>query len=718
MTATHLDGSASRDAASLAPSAPMLPSPILRDHYARQVADKVAGIKPSLRELLLDGLGDLALALARRPIRRWHGGRDALARALGERWVWPEATALIELGAQTGLLVPIARPDAEGQLRPVDVGVFNWLGARRIARTRDQDELMDRRFNGGLFDMFAMAPSFVEPEASMGLVSIMIESEGPFEELLELGSALAAAAVAWGCEASPEQRVYLTSRAMPWTQPMGADWNRETGTALLVLECQRHEEREHLVNLASETISEIVGSAFGDADLAQNPAIIATFETCVAMLLAGLGPSIGAAPGHVPTPRAPSRERVERVVASLPRQHAHRVGRALARIMPPGPERNALLVAAARRALELGDPQGLEPLEAIVSPRDEAGALVAEVLARLAEAPRDARLIETTLAACEAVRAWEACPAETLARFADLAADDAVPPDVRIECAGALGRHGVRATTPGPFADALVAIFERDLEAGSPELIAGSVGTLLHLGSPDPRLGRLAFGLCTAELPPRLRQLVAHALNEGIALVPDQIDALVGAFVELSERPDAATAMLYLSGLITDTQQTDFDLGPFSPLSPLPSDKRELLLRALAPLAGQGDDPQLAAEAATACAALMRGDQEFAHALVKLRGFASDPKIKSLYDLAIGACRVFDPEVVERLARDAAKADHDVAAAACVALRLLVETFEQAGHLDPWIEPIRLRIEEPGPHQVPMQQLLVQLATLPLGDEG
>jgi len=697
----------------------MLPSPVLREHYAREVAGRVEHVKPALRELVLGGLGDLALALAQRPLRRWQGSRDRLARAMGERWAWPEATAIVELGRDIGLLVPAPAAGAEpveGVLRPLDVGVFTWLGARRIARTRDQDDLMDRRFNGSLFDMFAMAPSFVDPEPAMGLVGIMLDSPGPFDDLLELGSALAAAAVAWGSAASPEQRVFLTERAMSWTQPMGADWNREIGTALLVLECRRHEEREHLLNLASENISEIIANALSDPELATNAAILSTFDTCIAMLLAGQTPTAG--PDAETRMRAPARDVVERTTKSLPRAHAHRVGRALARVLPPGPERNAALVVAARLALELGDPLGIAPLAAAVAPYDQPdgpGALVAEVLARVVEAPRDAALLRATIAGCEAARAWESCPATTLARAADVVASDATPPEVRIEVAALLGHHGVRMTTPGPFAEVLAHAFERDLEAGAPEPIAGWVGALLHLGSQDDRLGRLAIGLCAGDMPPRLRQALAEAVDRGVRLAPEQTDALVGGFLDLHERAGTTSAMLFVCGTITDSLQQAHELGPFSPLLPLVDDKQALLLRALAPLAGQADDPHLAAEAATACAALLRGDAAFALTLVRLRAHADDLKVKSLYDLAIGACRVFDPAVVERLARDAVQADYDVAAAACVALRLLVETFDQAERLEPWLESLRGRIEEPGPHQVPMQQLVVQLAMLPLG---
>lgn len=678
-------------------AAPMLPSPALFAYYQGDLEARLAGVKAALRDPLLDGLGDLALALARRPIRRWSGSRDALARALGERWAWPEATAVVEVAAQVGLLVKL--PD--DSLRPRDVGTFTWLGARRIARTEDQDGLMDHRMNGGLFDMFALAPSLLaDPEQAAGVVRLMAERDGPFEELLELGSALAAQAVAWGAPATPELRAFLTERALSWTQPMGADWNRDVGTALLVHECRVNEDKEHLQNLASEMLAELVTSALDDAELAHSPAILATLDTQIAML-------VGSAGGPSAT-----RERVELVAGRLPRSHAHRPGRALARVLAPGHERNRLLAHAARLAIEAGDPRGALVLEALAEPYEGDGV---EILARLLERGegnlRDRDVMRAAYEACQVVRGLERCPAPLGERLLELVGGD-VAPELRIAAASALARHGTSAEAP--VVRAIEEAFGRD-ETLAPEPTAGAVGALLHLGSEDLRLGPVALALGAGELPGPLAQLLRGAVDEGVRRVPAHAQELGQLYHAFAARPELAQSLLAVCAVITDVSQADYELGPFASGRPLPDAAREALLGALVPMAADHEQPERAAEAATACAGLLRGDPVFAAALVHRRAQAEGHKIKSLYDLALGATRVFEPAVVDRLARDAAQADFDVAAAAAVALRLLLETYDQADRLEPWVRDLRARVDQMGPHQVPTLQLLAQVATLPLG---
>lgn len=691
---------------------PMLPSPILREHYREAIAARIEHLKPELRDILLDGLGDLALAFARRPLRFWHGDRETLARALGDRWVWPEATAVIELGTQVGLLVPCAD---EGQLRPCDVGHFTWLGARRIARTQDQDGLMDHRLNGGLFDMFALAAALLDDaEGAAGIVQLMSDSPGPFEDLLELGPALAAAAVAWGAAATPELRLFLTERALAWTQPMGADWNREIGTAILVLECQRSEEREHLMHIASEVLTELIQTALSDEELSQQPAVLATLDTMLAMLVAGAAPRPSVDDAGALVFRAPAVEHIRRIVGLLPQGHAHRVGRAVARILPPGRERNELLVYAARLARDSGDPSATAPLEALAPPYDLAATLIDEVVQAARTEPDDPYAEHIALRACHAVRTWDTCPAPILLALAGLLGDQ-VRPALRMAAGAALGRHDFEQT---PEASDLLRALEESFqrEETSREQMAGSGGALLHLGSRHERLAPVALALITDVLADTLKKAVAEALDVGLRKVPEHVDELVQFHRVHEDRPEVIAALLFACGVITDTAQIEHDLGPFSTTRPLPEHVRDLLLTVLIPLASSLDDPYVAAEAATACAGLLRGDETLAGSLMELRASADDVRVKSLYDLALGVSRVFIPGVIDRLGRDAAQADPDVAAAACVALRVSIETFAQAQHLEPWLPAIRGRLEESGPHEVPALQLVAQLATLPLGE--
>ncbi|MFO0744985.1 MAG: hypothetical protein U1F43_04815 [Myxococcota bacterium] len=676
-------------------NAPMLPSPLLRAHYAFAISERVAKVKASLHTTVLDGLGDLALALARRPLRQWFGSEDELARLLTARWTWPEATAIVEVASKVGLLVPRRHQPAGGAVMPRDYGHFIWLGARRIAMTEDQDELMSYRLNGSLFDMFAMSAGFVaDKEAAANLVRLMVDRPAPWDDILDLGAALGAAAVAWGAPVEEDVGQHLVERALTWTQPLGQEWNREIGTALLVLEAQYGPMREDLTNLAIERFNELVGTALGDADLVNHPGINACLETQLAVMLAGYRPSAAS---------------IRKIMGRLPASHAHLVGRAVARISAPGDERNALLVESARAALEQGNTAALTILDALVEPLAGAIGPIHDVLQSLLEhLPGDPPTVQRAFGACQAVASWESCPELTLHLLARVVAARAEP-EVRIAAAAALSRHGERL---GGARQILIDTLERELTDADNVVVAGACGAALHLGSAHPRLPALAIALAADGVP---FDLLGPALDDGLRQVP----AHAAGFEEMlaQYRGDAVitAAALGLASHIGDALHREAGLGPFFIPPPLEAAAIGALSRFLLPLAADLDTPEFAADAATTCAWVMRGDRGFALSLLNLREFAGDAKLKAMYDLALGACGSAEPEILQRLGKDATQGPPELAAAAGVAFRVLLETFDQADLVEAWLPIIRARCDLPGPQQEPLTLFLHQLATMPLG---
>ncbi len=165
-----------------------------------QIADDK--LLASTRSEVLKGLGDLALGLAHRPIGQWIGAPEELA-ALFAGWAQLEATTMVEIAADTGLL----KAAADGRLYPATPNQFTWLGARTTWLTQDAVGYMDHRMRGSLWDIYAMAPAFEpEPVKAAGLVRLLAERSGPWEDLLGLAPLLAAEAIAWGADAEETLR--------------------------------------------------------------------------------------------------------------------------------------------------------------------------------------------------------------------------------------------------------------------------------------------------------------------------------------------------------------------------------------------------------------------------------------------------------------------------------------------------------------------------------
>jgi hypothetical protein len=685
---------------------PALPSPALREHYESRVKARLSDVNSELMALVLDGLGELALSFAVRPLRAWEGKAEDLARKIATSRAWPEATAIIELAARTGLLVSTGARDV---FRPADLGEFTWLGARLIAATSDRDGLMDYRLNGCLFDMFAMAAAMIpDPDGAAGVVELMAQSPGPFEDLLELGSALAAAAVAWGASATPGLRGFLTERALSWTQPMGADWNREVGTAALVIECQRNDERDQLLNVASEIATEIVQTALADTVLADSPLVLATLDTALAMLVAGmvgsrLAPGSGAQAQGLP--RA-----ILSLADALPPGQRHRVALALGRVLVPGPARDGAIVELARH---LGATSRREAILSLERANGKAAEVATLLVEGFAEASRSSSRVGEVRDVLRLLRTHMFTPPDLVEPLVALVIGAQTGAELRISAAAALSYAALSDEVVGRIATALESSFLR--EDAPVELTAGAAGALLWLGGGHPRLGPTTLALIASELAPGVERALIEAFDCGLRAVPSHMVELIGFYRSMVTRAGVTRALVRISDGLIESAQRARDLGPFSPVPPLADEALEPLASALLELAADASEPLLSAESAVACASLLQGDETLSRALVALRAGATDTRVKSLYDLALGASRALTPEVMARLGRDAAHGEPEIAAAACVALRLGVETFLQAQALDAVLPRIRERVEESGPHDVPALQLIAHLATLPLG---
>jgi len=671
--------------------APMLPSPNLRAHYAMGVSERIAKVKGSLHTSLLDGLGDLACSLARLPMRHWCGEKNDLARLMTHRWTWPEATALVEIAEKVGLLVPWLDT---GMLKPREYGQFLWLGARRIALTEDQDELMDHRMNGALFDMFALAPGFVSSDMAQGLVRVMAERPAPWDEILDLSASLAAAAVAWGAAVDDELRQHLVERAHAWTQPMGMEWNREIGTAFLVNEASAGPWRDEITNTAIENFNELIQSALGDPELAEVPVVIATLETQLAVMLAGYGATA---------------QTIDQIMGRLPTTHAHLVGNAVARVTAPGVARNELLVEATRAALTAGDTAALTTLTALVEPLAGAIGPIHDVFQQLLEnLPGDPPTQRRVFGACQAIASWESCPELTLHLLSRIVVSTAEP-ELRIAAAAALSRH---TKFLGHTRQVLLDTLEGELTAPDRLTVVGATGAAMHLGSQHPKLMAMAVALVADGAP---FDLLGPAFDDALRQVPAHGAAFEEMIADYAGNQDIIGAALGLCVQVADALHREHDLGPFFIPPPLTYEVRGALTRFLMPLAANLEVPHFAADAATTCAWLMRGDRGYSLTCLNLRAYAQEPKQRAMYDLALGACGVADPEVIERLGKDAAQGPPDLSAAAAVALRVMLETYDQGDLLEAWLPTIRARCDLAGAQQGPLIALLQQLATMPLG---
>lgn len=669
--------------------APMLPSPALRTHYAFEVAARVEKVKASLQVAMLDGLGDLALALAHRPIRQWAGHVDELAQIMAPRWSRPEASAVVEIAAKVGLLVPWQGD----QLRPKDIGHMMWLGARRVATTNDQDQLFEWRLNGALFDVFAMVPSLMtDREAAKELVRSFADRETPWEDIVEAGAALAAAAVAWGAPVEDELRYRLLARAEDWVMPMGSDQHRETGTALLAQEAKAGPFREEVINLAMVRLKELVSDALTDEEMAEHPAVVGCLRTQIGIVLAGFGPSP---------------ETIASIIAELPPTHAHMVGEALCNIMEPGEGRNEALVDAALQALAREDVNALAPLSGLVEPLAGVIGPIHDLFQRVLEnPPGELTTVYQGMAACRAIGHWEACPELTLHLLAKVVASS-VDPDLRISAAEALSKH---IDHLGRAHEILLQTLDLQIDIVDRATAIAACACALHLGSPRLRLAAIALAFIADDGP---IDILANAIDAGVRRFPMHFAAFEETVAHYATDDTMRGAALAVMARIALRLQEEYELGPFFTLPHHDPIIRAGMARLLLPMVADIAKPHFSGDAATACAWVLRGDPAYALTCLTMYDQATDDRLRAMYDLAMGATGVRDPQVLERLGRDCAHGPPELSAAAAVALRVLFEGVDDGALIEGYLPTMRARVDLAGPQQEPIRQLFFQLATMP-----
>ncbi len=666
----------------------ILPSARYRDWLAEAAATRVLKVKESIQATLMDGLGDLALALARRPLARWVGSTQDLARLVADKWTWPEATAFTELAVQVGLLVPAP---AGGELvRPLDVDVFQWLAARRVADTGDADGLMDHRMNGSLFDVFAMAAAITHDEQGAGLVRLYLERPGPYEEQLELGAALAATAMAWGAPADADVRADLLQRSIAWTQPTAKRWLRRAGTALMAAEAWDGPFADDTLEGAMERYR-ATRDALNDEELAGHPLLLATLETDLTVIIA-------AAEGDP--------ELLEPLFDQLGAAYADRVGRAIGQLLPPGERKNDLLLFAARQAAAQDDPAALSALEGLVEPMASAIGPIHTAFQQVLEAKAEPQVVAAARSACAAIAHWRSCPELTAHLLARLVVAP-VDPALRLGAAAALAVHPrVAAASRETVMNAL----ERQFDSQDAGVRVAAVGAALHLGTEDPNAAALALGLIADGAP---AEAIGPGLAYGLRRSPGLMAGLEHVWQQVGDEEPIKVATLQALLEVAESAHQSHELGPFYLAPPLTPEVSAGLMKALLPFIGDVSRPAMAAYAAGAAGWLARGDRGLALTLRAVRERMSDPTHRDAFTVALGAIGTVDL-VVEPLATECGEGAPDRCAAAAQGLTVLFDTADQTAALDPWLPTITTRATFDGPQQEALLTMLYVLATAPL----
>jgi len=663
----------------------LLPSEDHRNLLASRVLTGLSRVKPELQLPTMDALGDLGLALATYPVAAWHGTLEDFARLCADGRPWPEATAAVELAAEGRLLEQ--RPD--GRFRP-DMGTILWLAARRTAATEDAAELMDHRLRGVLFDIFALAAAHTDEEESIGLLEVYTTRPGPFEERLHLGAALAAQAIAWGASAAPHRHGELLRQAFEWTGVEGLEHLRGPGTALLVREARRGPHREEVV-AGSRGRLDATLEQLADPELAGHPLLLATLDADLAIAAAAARGETG---------------RLEDLFDALSGAYAARLGVAIARVVPPGPRKNALLQDATARALALGDPEALSVLDALVEPFAGAIGPIHDVFNAVLGG--DEELAEAARGGCRAVAHWRTAPELTTHLISRLVVS-AVDPEVRIAAAQALSRH------PKAFGPARQSVMDT-LEAsfGDDDALTrtAAVGAALHLGTSHPHAPALVLGLLADGVP---ASVLGPALADGLRQSPEILSGLLEAWERWGDEEPIQIASLHALDEVGESALAEQHGGAYFTMPPFTDEVRGALLKYVLQFAGDLERPQLAGHAAIIAGRLGRGDRGLARALRSVREQATEDQARALYNLALGACGVSTEDIVDLLGRDAASGAPNLSAAAAVALSALFDTRAQAQPLAPLMEQLGARQALEGPQQQPLLDLLHRIATLPLG---
>ncbi len=670
----------------------IVPSARQLSHLEDEVMKRLGRLPPTIFEVTLDVLGDMGLTLATIPMARWAQTRDGFARCVGEHFSWPEATAAADIAIDKGLLVPTSGAP-EGTFHPAEAGLFLWLAARRIAKTDDQDGLLDHRLRGPLMDVFAMAAAMVEDDAtSVGLVHTFLTKEGPLEDLLHLGTELAMLAVAWGARTDEETHLQLVRTAFDWTSVSSNGDHVESATALLAAEAWSGPLVEEVRLTARERLETALEEMNADEELLHHPKAAEAVDADLVVLVSGSG---GDADLLVPW------------FDQLGTVHSFRVGKAIARALPPSEAKNAFIVWAANQAMKRQDVDALSTMGALSEPIANSVGTVHTIFKLLLEHPDDDELVATAHGALRAIAHWKSCPELTIHLVSRLALSP-IAAQVRIAAAGVLARHPKHV---GESYNLLTEAFEAALDAEEAVHRAAGAGGLLFLGSDEPRAAAMAIGLVVDGVP---SALFGEAFASGLRTSPAQAEGLEGLWQHFADRADIHSASIELLGALAETCQVESGVGPYFTGAPLDAATRRRVLAYLLDRIHDFSDPSTALSAAVHAAWIARGDEALGLVLRSLKLQVDDPEQRELVTMAIGALghRVDVIPLVE----EAAHGTPDESAAAARAAMVCIETRPDTDGLDELVPLLERRARQEGPQQEPVRALLRHMAVVSLAD--
>ena len=661
--------------------------------YLAQIGSEVmqiaeSGLRDATREQVLTGLGHLALSLAHRPLRRWQGDLESLVPlCVGQGAL--EARTTLEIALDCGLL----SEGSDAQLYPTTPHHFTWLAARATALNDDARGLMDERMRGSLWDVFAMAPSFVVDETmAEGLVALMAQRHGPWEDQLQLSALLAAQALAWGAPAEDALRAELLEKAIDWTMPTATPQYFEGGAAVLAAEVRGGPFAAEVLEGTQGRLGDLLEMMAADSELREHPLVLASLETHLTTLLAACEDETD----------------IEAVFSQAPGQQAH-IARAIGQVHAPGAYRDECVLYAVSRAVQAGQYEAIVHLGTLSAPHEGAVSLLGTSLQMLHDEPNDPSAQRASRAACEALANWKTVP-ESIGFLLARNILAPVEPELRIACAGALSMHPKMLESAAPT---LLETLEANFSREEPVIRSGIVGAALHLGTRDPTASALAIGLVADGVP---AALLGPALDEALRSAPSLAKGLEAIWTQVEADEALTVASLLALGEVAEGEALRLGAGPYARRPPLSAENRELIEGCLEALALDLSAPLRAGEAAVSLGWLRRGDKGFAEALLGARSAVKGESEMVLFDLALGACGVASQAIIERLARDAADGNSTVSMGAAGALRILLEDVADADPLEPFLHRLEARAQGVGEEREALLGLLHFLATRPLGE--
>lgn len=659
------------------PSALTLPSSWRLAQLLDQVTAATDGLGTLEAAALLDALGDLSLALARRPASAWAATPAVMASHLSAAG-WSDGGAVVDAAVARGLWVVLPG----GVVRPAGRELAHTLAARRMASTEDTAGDLDHRLRGDLLDVVPMAIALVEdPEGQADLMQLLSERDGPFEDVLELGALQLALALAWGATCAPDLRRALLDRALSWTNHGADDLHGVAGMAALAQEVRGGPFAQEVAEALTDRIESLLGR--------QDPGATSCLE-------ASLGSLAAQYEGSAPTLRA---------FALSCGFSAGQVGSLLPMVWPAGPALDRALLSLAQQSKE-GDPTAPGALACLGAPSAVAEGLVQGVLKVARDRPSDPLALQAAAEAAGAVARWPAVgelTAHLLARLTLAPVDNFL----RATCARALAAHPqVAAAVRGSLLPAL------DAALGRPDERYAATYALLALGTDDPGVASMAVGLAADGEPVAP---LSEALDGALRTHPGLVLGLREVWREGEVALHLAT--LELLEPLARRLEMDEERGAFVDAPPLAHRARMELLEMVLPLCGALDDPDLAGLAAVVAGWLGRRDPDVIATLHAVRDAVdarANVDLRGSLDLALGGAAPDDPASIRCVAEDAAHGPPDLAIAAAFALPAMLTHRDAADPLEDLIPTLRARLDYEGPQQGPLRDLLIALATLPV----